>query len=466
MSAADIEAVPETEGLKAAGAAKAGRGMLPPGAKHILVVLALFMMLGFGDKAILGLVGPPMMDELGLSNSQFGAIGSSFSLLFSLSGVLVGLLGNRVPARWLLAVLALVWSLAQLPIVIPAAGYGVLIATRVLLGAGEGPAAPLAAHTAFGWVPPRGRALAAAILALGGSAGIIVGAPIMMAAMIVWGWRAPFAILGVLGFVWTVYWLSVGKDGPYASGASVPLMEPVGPKAQAIPIPVLPDSLPYRRLLTSGTWIGGVLGTFAVNWSLGLALTWLPTYLEEHGGYDRTTVSFLVGLPSIAAICAVLGTGWLSHRLLARGRPRRIAYGLVGAGALLVAAAATVAIPRVGTGPLLLVAVAIAFSAGTGLTPLTSAAIADVSPPGRRSGVLCTAFAVAAMGSVASPFVTGRIVDLSRSDDVGFGHAMDLTAVLLVVGAVLAAVLLRPERDAAALGGPGRLHCMRHRAAP
>ena len=422
-------------------------------------LLALFIMLGFGDKAILGLVGPRMSADLGLSKADFGLVGSSFSLLFCVSAVVFGLVGNRVSARWLLAGLALVWTVAQLPVLLPAAGFSALIGTRVLLGAGEGPALPLASHTAFTWAPPRRRALAAAILAVGGSAGIVVGAPLLMLAMVAWGWRAPFGILGVLGLAWAIGWLVVGGPGPYfyaSHGAAVAGVKIGGPEAGGESTePTMAggslDRVPYRRVFASSTWWASVLAGFGVSWSVGLALTWLPTYLEEQAGYRPSTVSLLVGLPSAGSIVAILGAGFAADRLLRRGAGRRTAYGMVPAAALLLGGVAMLAMSRLGAGVPLLLAMAVAFSAGPALTPLAAAAMAEISPGGRRSGVLATAHALANVGGVVAPLASGLIVDLASTESIGFTVALDLAGGLLLVGAVLAATAIRPDRDAAVL---------------
>ena len=94
-----------------------------PGARRALVLLAVFSIVSFGDKAVLGLAGPRMIEDLGLTNAQFGLIGSSFYLLFSISALVLGFVGTRWPATWLLAGMVVVWSVAQLPILLPAAGH-------------------------------------------------------------------------------------------------------------------------------------------------------------------------------------------------------------------------------------------------------------------------------------------------------------------------------------------------------
>src|ERR1700739_4602173 len=78
----------------------------------IFALLFLFMLINFADKAIIGLSAVPIMRELHLTNTQFGTLGSGFFLLFSISGVLVGFVANRIPAKPLLLILALVWGAA------------------------------------------------------------------------------------------------------------------------------------------------------------------------------------------------------------------------------------------------------------------------------------------------------------------------------------------------------------------
>ena len=69
------------------------------GAWTIVALLFLFMMINFADKAIIGLAGVPIMTELNLTPKQFGLVGSSFFLLFSISAVVTGFIVNRVRSK-------------------------------------------------------------------------------------------------------------------------------------------------------------------------------------------------------------------------------------------------------------------------------------------------------------------------------------------------------------------------------
>src|SRR5438046_9344440 len=91
----------------------------PKGAWKITFLLFLFMLVNFADKIVVGLAGVPIMTELKLEPESFGLLGSSFFLLFSIAAIIVGFIVNRVDTRWVLLALALVWALAQFPMVGP-----------------------------------------------------------------------------------------------------------------------------------------------------------------------------------------------------------------------------------------------------------------------------------------------------------------------------------------------------------
>src|SRR5215467_6142480 len=72
------------------------------GAWLIVALLFLFMLINFADKAVIGIAAVPIMQELRLSPRQFGLVGSSFFLLFSVSAIVTDFIVNRVQTRWAL----------------------------------------------------------------------------------------------------------------------------------------------------------------------------------------------------------------------------------------------------------------------------------------------------------------------------------------------------------------------------
>ncbi|MCZ0987758.1 MFS transporter [Streptomyces diastatochromogenes] len=133
--------------------------------------LLAFMLVNFADKTVLGLAARPVMADLGIGREQFGTASAAFFALFSVSALAVSYLTRTVRTTVLLLALALLWSAAQLPMLWPAAGFGTLLATRVLLGAAEGPALPVATHHLHGWFEQHRRTLPTAVLLTGAAAG-------------------------------------------------------------------------------------------------------------------------------------------------------------------------------------------------------------------------------------------------------------------------------------------------------
>jgi len=71
----------------------------PKGAWKITFLLFLLMVVNFADKIVVGLAGVPIMTDLKLQPEQFGLLGSSFFLLYSIAAIVVGFIVHRVETR-------------------------------------------------------------------------------------------------------------------------------------------------------------------------------------------------------------------------------------------------------------------------------------------------------------------------------------------------------------------------------
>ena len=181
-----------------AAAATAHPAAAPRQAWLIIALLFLFMVINFADKAVIGIAAMPIMDELLLSPREFGLLGSSFFLLFAVSAVVTGFIVNRVETRWALLVMGLVWALTQFPM-LGSVGFATIIAARIALGAGEGPAYPVALHSAYKWFPNELRTLPTAIVAQGAGIGIMVALPLLNWVIVRYSWHWAFGVLGIAG---------------------------------------------------------------------------------------------------------------------------------------------------------------------------------------------------------------------------------------------------------------------------
>src|ERR1700679_2510746 len=163
----------------------------PKGGWKITFLLFLFMLVNFADKIVVGLAGVPIMTELKLEPEQFGLLGSSFFFLFAIAAIVVAFMVNRVETRWVLLVLAAIWSLAQFPMV-GTIGFSTLLICRIILGAGEGPAFSVAAHAIYKWFPDEKRTLPTAILSQGSAFGVILAVPALNWLIVNHSWHYAF----------------------------------------------------------------------------------------------------------------------------------------------------------------------------------------------------------------------------------------------------------------------------------
>ncbi|MGO4525193.1 MFS transporter [Microvirga sp. 2MCAF35] len=397
----------------------------------VVALLFLFMLINFADRAVLGLAAVPIMQELELNHTQFGLIATSFFTLFSLGAVIGGFLVNRVATRWVLAALALIWSLCQLPIML-SVSVTALIGNRIALGAGQGPAYPVAAHAAFKWFPSERRALPTSIIAIGALAGNGIAAPVIVVIITAWSWHAAFGFLGAIGLVWCATWLLVTREAPGAlsSGADQPVR-----------------NISYGRLLRCRTLVGVQVVGFSAYWLLTLALVWLPTFLTQAFGYTPIQSGWIMMLVSLGQIAFLPAMSSLSDGLKRRGVSSRHACGSIACAGTLVAGLITIVLSRSEGSLPIIVCTVIAFSLVNVIFVLGPVLVADVTPARQRGAVLGIVNGITTLAGPLAPSVTGMILDFSSGVTDGVRNALLLAGAFAIVGALAGIVLIDPEAD-------------------
>lgn len=398
----------------------------------IAAMLALMMLVNFLDKVVLGLVSVPMMRELHLSPTQFGLIGGSLNWLFSISAVVGGLVANRASTKWLLLLMAAAWTALQLPMLAASSIWGI-IACRVLLGAVEGPASPVAVHALYKWFPDEKRNLPVAVLHQGSALGLLAAGLSIPAITAHWGWRANFLVLAALGSVWCVAWLAFGAEGqlqnPERSGGDI--------------------RVPYSVLLTDRTVLGNFVGHFAANWILAMTLTWVPTWLQLGMGYESHVAGRMFALFVAITAPLSLGLAGLSQQLLARGVPSRLGRGRFVSVTLIVAGALIASLAWPGFSPL---EKFVLLTIGSGMTlvmySVGPAMLGEVTPDSQRGGILALSNGFSSLAGLAAPIVAGLLIDSAGGSTArGFEQACLVCGVVLVGCGVLCVFCLDPQRS-------------------
>lgn len=409
-------------------------GYEPRKAWSITGWLTVLSAINFLDKVVLGMVAVPLMNELHLSPTQFGVVAGSFFWLFSLSAVVVGFIGNRIPARWMLLGMAVFWALVQFPVSLTA-GVGALIILRVLLGIGEAAAFPISAHALYKWFPHEKRNLPVAVMNQGALIGLLLAGLAVPFITRNWGWRMNFVVLAVASIVWGLGWLLCGREGTLQT--KVPHLA-----HQSVRIP-------YTRLLTDATVLTVFVAGFAAFWGVALALTWLPSYLEQGLGYDAATAGTMFAVIMAVSVPVGVGMSWWSQRMLNRGansRKARVIFGAIciAIGGILFLLLPTVPLPGQ---KVALMALATAFPPVAYV--MGSAILGEIVPDGQRSAIIAIATAVSTSAGAIAPVVMGRLLQAHSSHigSEGFEQGFAICGVVMLIGAAAAFLGQHPVRS-------------------
>jgi ACS family hexuronate transporter-like MFS transporter len=245
------------------------------------------------------------------------------------------------------------------------------------------------------------------------------------------GWRAAFVITGMMGFVWLAAWLSLyhlPQHHPRISQTERTfILEGREDKAHG--------RLRYRELLRSSQTWGLLLARVFADPVWWFYLFWLPKYLQDVRQFSLAEIGMIAWLPYLAADVGSLTGGWISGRVIARGKPvlsaRRwtmIPFALIMPVGVLIAY-----IPSTAALALICLVTFSHMAWKTNLMTMTN----DIFPTeivGSAAGVVGLGSGLA--GAISMP-VVGRIVDAFGYQAVfwvmGFLHPIAMVLVLTLV---------------------------------
>lgn len=401
-----------------------------------LTVACFFSLL---DRQILSLLVQPMKRDLGLSDTEIGALqGIGFALSYSLMALPFGWMADRFHRFRLITVGMLVWCLATL-----ASGFSnsftELLIARVLVGAGEAALMPAAYSLLADYFPPhqRGRVFAAYMSAIiaGTGGALVVGGLILHALagaevvqLSVLGefpvWKAAFVIVSLPGFVVALSLLFFRepprRDHPQEPSERVGLVHYVRRHPQA-----------FFTILTAYSMLA--LVGYAVN-------SWAPTLLIRNYGLQPSTSGVVTGIGFLivglagAAVSGILGDRWtiagrrggrlpLTYFLWFAGFPALALFGFAGNVSLAVAGY-----------------LCFAFTAGIGF--VSSSAVIQEMVPGNLRGQM-TALWYLFTGIIANgfgPLLTGVLNDSVFRSEAALPYSiLTIAGPCLLIGLIVTA---------------------------
>ncbi len=364
-------------------------------ATRSLAVLFAINILNFYDRHVPGALTEPIRKEFGLSDTQVGLLGTSFTLIYALLGLPLGRLADTISRKKLLAAGMVVWA-SLTAVGGLATNYALLLFSRLGVGVGEAACAP----TATSWIGDlypavkRGRALAIFMFGVpvGGALSFLLGGPIAQA----YGWRA--AMVSAAAPILFLAPALLGLTEP-PRGAT----ETEGPREEQ-------TSVTSVLRIPTLWWI--VASGALVNFALYALATFLPAFLSRVHGFSLRKSGIATGIGY--GVCGVLGgliAGSWGDRIVARRKDGRIL--LASTAALVAAPIACLGIlepPGSGVASLALITIAYGFLSMY-YGPVYSS-IQDIVPPTLRGTTMAIYFmAMYLCGASFGPLLTGNLSD-------------------------------------------------------
>ncbi len=186
----------------------------------------------------------------------------AYALMYAGGGKLIDVLGTRQGFLWIM----ITWSLACASHGL-ATGFGMLAASRFMLGFGEGGGFPAATKAVAEKFAVADRSTAMGIINAGTAVGAVIAPPMIAVS----SWRWVFFATGAIGLAWTLWWLRDFK----------PPEKPVGEAGRSL---ADASRIAWLRLFTFRQVWGLVLGKFLSDAAWYFYLFWLPKYLYDARG--------------------------------------------------------------------------------------------------------------------------------------------------------------------------------------
>ena len=383
-----------------------------PEARRALIAAWLGWMLDAFDVMLYALVLKSIQDDLGITKSVAGALGSATLLASAAGGILFGFIADRKGRTRALIASVLIYSIFT-----AACGLAQTVAQlavfRILLGIGMGGEwASGAALVSETW-PAEHRGKALGFMQSAWAVGYGAAAAVTGLLLPIWGWRGVFFI-GILPAFFTL-WVRRNVEEPEIWKAM--RRQPIASRARFADI--------FRggmlRLTLAVTIMNGF--TMFAWWGFN---QWLPTYLREPAASGGIGLSAQTMSAFVVAMQVGMWFGYVTFGFIGDALGRKRAYVIY-----TVTAAAFIFIYISVRNPiaLLLLGPFVAFFA-TGYFSGFGAVTAEIYPTGIRAAAQGFTYNIGRIASAAAPFVVGTLADTR-----GFAVALSLTGIAFLLAA-------------------------------
>ena len=256
-----------------------------------LMFLTLLNVMNFVDRQLLASFANWIVPDLGLTNTEFGLLtGLIFIIFYSVAGLFMGVLADKVNRTRLIAGGLALWS-ALTALSGAAKGFASLAIPRLFIGVGESIMTPTSMSLLADRFPSSRVGFASGVYYMGVPVGVAASLIIVAYLEPILGWRGCFYALGGVGVLLALVMLFL-KETPRKH--EVEAAEQVEKPSVREILQILWAALRSSPALTM-TIGGGV----AFHFILGAA-TFEQLWFVEERGFDRTEIAELTGWIALA----------------------------------------------------------------------------------------------------------------------------------------------------------------------
>ena len=263
-----------------------------------LSFLTLLNVMNFVDRQLLASFANWIVPDLGLTNTQFGLLtGLIFIFFYSVAGVFMGVLADRVNRTRLIAAGLALWS-ALTALSGMAKGFVSLAIPRLFIGVGESIMTPTAMSLLADRFPASRLGFASGVYYMGVPIGVAASLFVVAYLEPLLGWRGCFYALGGVGLVLAAIMFFM-KETPRRHEVEALAKERAkeGDETRSeIERPTVREMLAIliQAFKSSPALLMTVLGGVAFHFILGAA-TFEQLWFVEERGFDRTEIAELSG---------------------------------------------------------------------------------------------------------------------------------------------------------------------------
>ena len=276
---------------------------------RVLALLCSLATLTYLDRICISIVGVRVKADLNLNNAQFGWVLAAFALAYALFEIPSGVLGDKIGPRKVFIRIVTWWSIFTI-LTGTVNGLVSLIIIRFLFGMGEAGTYPNILIVVSRWFPVNENGRLLSWIGIGSQIGSAIAPLIIVPIAVAYGWRMPFFVNGLIGFVWVYICYRWFRNFP-AEMKNIPEKEKNYIETNRR---YSPDHkhISWITILKQRNTLALMMMYFCCQWANYFFVAWMPVYLQEGRHFTENAMKNITFILFAAGFTGLLVGGFCS----------------------------------------------------------------------------------------------------------------------------------------------------------